>query len=135
MSNVFSCVGTLGADAEFKTVGHNATPVLSFRIANNNYNSKTKQNEPLWVRCQLWGSRAEGNLKDYLKKGQQVFVSGTLTLNEYQANDGTTKTSLELNCNVVDLVGKKDNAAPSNKPPINGTATHEPPQFDDDIPF
>ena len=128
MSNSFSCVGALSADSELKNVGNNATPVLSFRIANNNYNAKTKQNEPLWLRCQLWGNRAEGTLKDYLKKGQQVFVSGQLTLNEYQANDGTMKTSLELNCTIVDLVGgKKDSmTTPASPPPsIN----------DEDVPF
>ena len=130
MSNSFSCTGTLGADSELKNVGNNATPVLSFRIANNNYNAKTKQNEPLWLRCQLWGNRAEGTLKDYLKKGQQVFVSGQLTLNEYQANDGTMKTSLELNCSIVDLVGsKKDNM------PVSTTPSPPSSIDDEDIPF
>lgn len=129
MSNVFSCVGTLAADAELKHVGQNETAVLSFRIANNIYDSKERKNVPLWIRCQLWGSRAEGSLKDYLKKGQQVFVAGELSINEYKANDGTTRTSLELNCNVVDLVGgkKTDNNAPP-QPPQNS-------QYDDDIPF
>ena len=39
--------------------------------------------------------------------GQLVFVSGELSQSEYKANDGATKTSLELNATIVDLIGKK----------------------------
>jgi hypothetical protein len=38
---------------------------------------------------------------------QLVFVSGELSQSEYKANDGATKTSLELNATIVDLIGKK----------------------------
>jgi len=104
MSNVFSFTGTVGRDAEVR-----ATPsgqsVLNVTVANNVGFGDRQQT--IWVRVALWGRRAEGSLQNYLKKGQQVFVSGELTQREYQANDGTTRTSLELNANVVDLVGGK----------------------------
>jgi single-strand DNA-binding protein len=78
----------------------------------------------------LWGRRAEGTLKDYLKKGQQVFVSGELTMNEYTANDGTKKTNLELNATIIDLVGKRESAASDyNAPaPVSSYApsAHQP---------
>ncbi len=105
MSNVFSFTGTVGRDAEVR-----ATPsgqsVLNVTVANNVGFGDRQQT--LWVRVALWGRRAEGQLQNYLKKGQQVFVSGELTQREYQANDGTTKTSLELNATVIDLVGKRN---------------------------
>jgi len=34
-------------------------------------------------------------------------VLGELSQSEYKANDGATKTSLELNATIVDLIGKK----------------------------
>ena len=104
MSNVFSCVGTCGRDAELRYTPQ-GSPVLSVSVANN-IGFGDKQ-QTLWILVVLWGKRAEGNLKDYLKKGQQVFVSGELSQNEYKANDGTMKTRLELNATVIDLVGKK----------------------------
>jgi single-strand DNA-binding protein len=105
MSNVFSFTGTVGRDAEVRTTPSGQT-VLNVTVANNVGFGDRQQT--LWVRVALWGRRAEGQLQNYLKKGQQDFVSGELTQQEYQANDGTNRTSLELNANVIDLVGKRN---------------------------
>lgn len=132
MSNVFSFTGTVGRDAEVR-----ATPsgqsVLNFTVANNIGFGDRQQT--LWVRVALWGKRAEGSLQNYLKKGQQVFVSGELTQREYQANDGSTKTSLELNANIVDLVGKRNEQ--SQQPQQGNQQPSQPSSLDDfdDVPF
>ena len=114
MSNIFTFTGTVGADAVVRYTG-SGQAVLSVRVANNVGFGERQQT--LWINCSLWGKRAEGNLKDYLKKGQQVFVSGELTTREYQANDGTTKTGLELNANILDLVGGKSDTTQRIEPP------------------
>jgi single-strand DNA-binding protein len=148
MSNVFSFTGTIGRDAEVRYTPAGMA-VLSVTVANN-VGFGDKQ-QTLWVRVALFGKRAEGQLATYLKKGQQVFVSGELTQNEYKANDGTTKTSLELNANIIDLVGKRNE--PSQAPqynqqpqqsynqqatpaaaPSSGADNFDAP-YDDDIPF
>ena len=130
MSNVFSFTGTIGRDSELR-----ATPsgqsVLNFTVANNIGFGDRQQ--VLWIRVALWGKRAEGQLQNYLKKGQSVFISGELTQREYQANDGTTKTSLELNANVVDLVGKRNDTQQGQSAPQIPEPAGEP--FDSDIPF
>lgn len=143
MSNVFSFTGTVGRDAEVRhTPGGLA--VLNVTVANN-IGFGDKQ-QTLWVRVALFGKRAEGTLKDYLVKGQQVFVSGELTQNEYKANDGTTKTSLELNANIIDLVGGKReqgaaSPAQSGQQGNSGGGRQPAPQADnfddynDNIPF
>jgi single-strand DNA-binding protein len=105
MSNVFSFTGTVGADAEVRYLP-SGQAVLNVRVANNIGFGEKQQT--LWIRVALWGKRAEGNLKTFLVKGQQVFVSGELTTSEYKANDGTVRTSLELNANIIDLVGKRN---------------------------
>lgn len=107
MSNVFSFVGTCGRDAEVRYLP-SGQAVLNVTVANNIGFGDRQQT--LWVRVVLWGKRAEGNLKDYLKKGQQVFVSGELSQSEYTGNDGIKKTALELNANIIDLVSKKNDA-------------------------
>lgn len=135
MSNVFSFTGTIGRDAEVR-----ATPsgqsVLNFTVANNIGFGDRQQT--LWIRVALWGRRAEGSLQNYLKKGQQVFVSGELTQREYQANDGTTKTSLELNANIVDLVGKRnEQSSPQPQQNFQQQQPSQPSSLDDfdDVPF
>jgi len=131
MSNVFSFTGTIGRDAEVRTTPSGQT-VLNVNVANNIGFGDRQQT--LWIRVALWGRRAEGSLQNYLKKGQQVFVSGELSQSEYQAQDGTTRTSLELNANIIDLVGKRNdqNAAPTQQP-----AAVQVQQNDgyDDVPF
>jgi single-strand DNA-binding protein len=114
MSNVMAFTATVVRDAEVRHLASGAA-VLNVTVANNvGFGDKQKT---LFIRCALFGKRAEGSLKDYLKKGQQVFVSGELTQSEYKANDGTTKTSLELNANIVDLVGGKRGESGSQPQP------------------
>jgi single-strand DNA-binding protein len=144
MSNVFSFTGTIGRDAEVR-YAPSGLAVLSFTVANNIGFGEKQQT--LWIQVTLFGKRAEGQLQNYLKKGQQVFVSGELTQREYQAKDGTTKTSLDLNANIIDLIGKKNevgqpqqNYQPSGvreQAPVRQGPSHDnfDVPYDDDIPF
>ena len=155
MSNVFSCTATVGRDAEVRSLPSGQS-VLNVTVANN-IGFGDKQ-QTVWIRVILWGKRAEGSLKDYLKKGQQVFISGELTTSEYQKNDGTQGFALELNANIVDLIGKKSDspqpqpvAVAAYVPPHEahrqevarhsvqpaGIQSHAPApvNYDDDIPF
>ena len=144
MSNVFSGVCTVGRDAEVRYLP-SGQAVLNVTLANNvGYGDNQKTN---WVRGVLWGKRAEGQLKDYLKKGQQVFISGELTTQTYKKNDGTEGFALEVNATTLDLVGKKSDAQPAPTP--TPTSAPAPSQqsgaayqaaqngnsYSDDIPF
>lgn len=145
MSNVFSFTGTLGRDAEVRYTPAGMA-VLSANVANNiGYGDRQ---QTLWIQVSVFGKRAEGQLANYLKKGQQVFVSGELGMNEYQAKDGTTKNSLTLNANILDLVGKRDGSQQATQqaapPPQQSRPTTQSapparnaPPLDDfgDIPF
>lgn len=111
--NVFTFSGNLGRDAEVKQVA--GTSVANFSVAcKAGIGDKATTT---WINCAIWGKRAEGGLIQYLKKGQQVIVSGELSSREYQANDGSTKTSIDLRVNDLTLAGgKSDQAAPSAAP-------------------
>ncbi|MCX7068373.1 MAG: single-stranded DNA-binding protein [Methylococcales bacterium] len=150
MSNVFSFTGAIVADAVVRYAA-SGTAILSVRVANN-VGFGDKQ-QTLWIQVSLFGKRAESGIVPYLKKGQQVFISGELTTREYQANDGTTRTSLDLIANILDLVGsgrKPDvgqtgqdgYSAPASRVPSSTPAqpSGRPDNFndapyDDDIPF
>lgn len=134
MSNVFTAVCTVTIDCEVRYLP-NGSAVLTVNVANNQgFNDKQTT---LFIRVSLFGKRAEGNLKDYLVKGQQILVSGELRTNEYTAKDGTTKTSIELNANILDLVGGKREAtqqAPQPRKENHAPVVGDLP-YDDDIPF
>ena len=131
MSNVFTAVCTVTRDCEVRYL-QNGSAVLTVNVANNQ--GFGDKQSTLFIRVSLFGKRAEGNLKDYLLKGQQVNISGELRTNEYTAKDGTTKTSIELNANILDLVGsKREGQAPQPKQaPANDLPYDD---FDDSIPF
>jgi len=131
MSNIFSAILTIGRDAE---VRHTASGVSILTVTGANNTGYGDNKKTHWVRCSIFGKRAEGGLVEYLKKGQQIFVSGELSLNEYQ-KDGQTKTSLELNTSIIDLVGGKREPVQDthSKQKSNGYAPKD--NFDDGIPF
>ena len=136
MSNIFSAVCTCTRDAEVRYLPSGGA-VLNINVANNQgFGDKQKT---MFIRVAVFGKRAEGQLKDFLVKGQQVFISGELSLNEYQTQDGSTKTSLELNASVVDLVGARKSGEngqyTEQKPAQSAKQPAQQDDFSDDLPF
>lgn len=149
--NVWTFTGNLGKDAELKYTS-SGDPVCSFSVAvSSGYGDKKKTS---WANCSLFGKSASGSLPDYLKKGTQVAVSGELTLDEWQGNDGTAQKSLKIKVASVDLIGGNGMAAaqPHHQSARNSAPTYReqpaaqprpvgaqtPPQAEDwelDIPF
>ena len=101
--NVCTFSGRLGRDSEVKYIP-SGTAVLEFSLAVDTGFGDKKSS--FWLKCAMFGDRGQ-KLSQYLLKGQQVIVSGEFSPREYQAGDGTTKVSLELSVNAVELVGGK----------------------------
>lgn len=103
--NVFSFAGNLGSDAELREIG--GSSVVNFSVANNvGYGDNKKT---LWVRCALWGVRAE-KLQPMLTKGTKVFISGALDISTYAKNDGGDGFSLDCKVNDLQLMGNSEEA-------------------------
>ena len=115
MSNIMSFVGTVVRNAEVRVLPNGGT-VCNVTIANDQGWGEKKT--VLFIRVALWGKRAEGTFPTLLVRGKQIFVSGELSQREYQGNDGTTKNSLELNANIIDLVGKRESPVVSDPLPV-----------------
>jgi single-strand DNA-binding protein len=99
----------LGGDAVVRYT-QNEKAVLSFRAAYDIGWGDRKRTE--WLDCSLWGERAE-KLVEYLKKGDQCVVVGTIGTKEYEG-----KVSLALEVSEVKLVGgKKEERQESSRPP------------------
>lgn len=130
--NILCLTGNLGRDAEVRQAG--GSSVCGFSVAMTSGYGDKKQT--VWISCSVWGKQAEGQLPSYLKKGQQVAVSGELSAREYEG-----KTYLELRVNTVDLIGKREeSSAPvqQQRPAQQQSQQAAPPDyntFDDDIPF
>ena len=130
--NVLTFSGNIGRDCEIRAT-KTGTIITQVAVAmNSGFGEHKKTN---WVKCAIFGKRGE-SLAPYLLKGQQVVVSGELSLNEWTTQDGITKSTLECNVNDITLVGGKPvTAAP--KPPAKQAPqqTADFDDFEDSIPF
>lgn len=101
--NLWAFTGNLGNPAEVKTLP-NGTTVCEFSVAvKSGYGDKEKTN---WVRCAIFGKKAEGQLPSYLQKGTQVAVSGELELQEWEGQNGKG-AALSVRVDNLDLIGGK----------------------------
>ena len=109
--NLFSFTGNLGKDAEVKYLP-SGSAVCEFSVAvKSGYGEREKTN---WVRCAMFGKKAEGKLPQYLKKGTQVAVSGELELQEWEGQNGKG-AALSVTVQNIDLIGGKQDSQQSQQ--------------------
>lgn len=106
-------IGNLGTDPELRYTPQ-GDAVTSFSVATNRkWTGKDGQpaEETTWFRISVWGSQAE-SCNQYLSKGRQVFVEGTLTPDKetggpriWTTNDGTARSGYDLRAYQVKFLG------------------------------
>ena len=107
--NKIILIGNLTRDPELKTTP-NGYSVCEFTIAVNDRNARRQPNgqeSAQFFRISAWRQLGE-NCQRYLAKGRKVFVSGPLTARTYQANDGTTRVSLEVQADDVEFLSSRN---------------------------
>jgi len=110
--NSFLFTGNLGQDAEVKTLAGGTTLCEMSVAVKSGYGDKEKTN---WVRCVMFGKKAEGALPSYLTKGTSVAVSGELSLEQWESN-GKAGAALSVNVQSIDLIGGKPQQAQQQQP-------------------
>lgn len=105
--NNWNITGNLGNPAEVKILS-TGTTVCEFSVAvKSGYGDKEKTN---WVKCSLFGKKAEGRLPEFLQKGTQVAINGELELQKWDGGSG-----LALRVNELDLIGGNQSQGQSNQ--------------------
>tara|TARA_B110000014_G_C20080134_1_gene564311 strand:+ start:257 stop:646 length:390 start_codon:yes stop_codon:yes gene_type:complete len=122
--------GRLTRDAEVRFIP-SGTAVMAFSVANNTGFGENQKTH--FFDCSMFGKRAEGKLKDYMLKGQQVVVEGEISLNQYQKKDGTGGASLNVFVNNVELMGGNQQSGGQSSAPAPTAPTSN--ETDDDLPF
>lgn len=100
-------VGNLGADPETRYTG-SGTAITSLRIATSeNWTDKQsgeRQERTEWHRVKLFGKLAE-IAGEYLKKGRQVYIEGSLRTDKYTDKDGIERFSTDIIANEMQMLG------------------------------
>ena len=100
-------VGNLGADPEVRyTAGGTAIASLSIATSEQwtDKQSGQKQERTEWHRVKLFGRLAE-IAGEYLKKGRQVYVEGSLRTDKYTDKQGVERYSTDIIANDLQMLG------------------------------
>jgi single-strand DNA-binding protein len=100
-------VGNLGADPETRAMPSGST-VANLRIATSeswrDKQSGEQQERTEWHRVALFGRLGE-IAAEYLKKGSQVYIEGSLRTRKWQDKQGNERFSTEIVANEMQMLG------------------------------
>ena len=116
--NSVQLVGNLGSDPEVRTLP-DGKKVANFSIATSesfNRSNGQREDHTEWHRLVLWERLAE-RAEQYLKKGDKIFVQGSIRSREWEDNQGNKRTSYEIRVFQMEMLGSPSNVAQSNGAP------------------
>jgi single-strand DNA-binding protein len=148
-------IGNLGADPETRAMP-SGTTVANLRVATSeswrDKQSGEQQERTEWHRVALFGRLAE-IAAEYLKKGSQVYIEGSLRTRKWQDKQGNERYSTEIIGNELQMLGGRGGGGGAAGAPERGASSapayaeehagggggaapaSRGEEFDDDIPF
>ena len=145
-------IGNLGADPETRAMP-SGTTVANLRVATSeswrDKQTGEQQERTEWHRVALFGRLAE-IAGEYLRKGSQVYIEGSLRTRKWQDKQGNERYSTEIVGNELQMLGGRSGAAAGSPAGAAAAAGAAPSyseesgggggssrreEFDDDIPF
>lgn len=145
--NKVMLIGNLGADPEVR-YGTSGNAIANIRLATaeswRDKESGEQQDRTEWHRVVFFNKLAE-IVAQYLKKGGQVYIEGSIRTRKWTDKEGQEKYTTEIVASEMHMLGgKRDDSQPADesapparresRPAARGQPDDVPP-FDDEIPF
>ena len=115
-------IGNLGRDPEMRYTP-SGDGVTSFSVASTRrYRTAggEQREETMWFNINAWGRQAE-ICNQYLTRGRQVYVEGTLTTRIYTGNDGQPRVSNDVRLTEMQMLGSpRDSGMDDDRSPYAG---------------
>lgn len=149
-------VGNLGRDPETRYMPSGDAMTTIAVATSDSWKDKSsgeKKEQTEWHRITFFGKLAE-IAGQYLKKGSQVYVEGSLRTRKYTDKDGVEKYATDIRADTMQMLGSRQGAgggapmddgyssAPAPRQNAGGGASRPAPKpasnfndMDDDIPF
>jgi single-strand DNA-binding protein len=139
-------VGNLGRDPETRYMpSGDAMTTIAVATTDSwkDKNTGEKKEQTEWHRITFFGKLAE-IAGQYLKKGSQVYVEGSLRTRKYTDKDGVEKYATDIKADTMQMLGGKQDSQQSSqqrpqqqRPSANPSPQSQATKFDDleDLPF
>lgn len=135
--NKVMVIGHLGRDPEMRYTP-SGRPVTTFTVAvSRSWNTADgeRRTETEWFNIVAWGNLAE-ICKQYLNKGQQVYIDGRLQTRRWEDKEGQKHTSVEVVANEMMMLGDRRESSSQTQESSEGTDdVAEPMADEDEFPF
>ncbi|MEW5913700.1 MAG: single-stranded DNA-binding protein [Thermodesulfobacteriota bacterium] len=128
-------IGNLGADPELKYTP-SGTPVCSLRLATTESfkdREGNQQERTEWHRVVAWSKLGE-IAAQYLSKGRQVYVEGSIRTRSWEGQNGEKRYMTEIIARDIQFLGGGGQGGQAGGGSGGGDDLGGPPS-DDDIPF
>jgi len=136
-------IGNLGKDPEMRYTPQ-GTPVTNFSVATNRKWTNadgTPGEEVCWFRVTAWNKLGE-NCAQYLSKGRQVFVEGTLIPDPatgapkvWTRTDGSAGASFEIRADRVQFLGGAQGNGEARQTEPGPDTSYGDQDIEGDLPF
>ena len=130
--NRVTLVGRLTAKPELRYTGSNL-PYARFTVAvNRTFRNNDGQTEADFISVIVWRKQAE-NVCEYLGKGSLVMIEGSLSVNNYEDNEGNRRTFTEVMAQNVQFLDRKNNNTESEEEQVSLDDYSDVTTLDDDF--
>lgn len=128
MVNKVILVGNVGIDPEVRTLETGAK-VARVRLATTerlfDRQSNSSKEHTEWHTVTLWRGLADV-VDRYVRKGSQIYVEGRLRTREWTDKDGNKRYTTEVLADTMNLLGRRQDAAPADAQPSGYGAPQQP---------
>jgi single-strand DNA-binding protein len=141
--NKAQLIGNLGADPEVRSTT-SGTRVATLSIATSrrwNDRQGQQQEKTEWHRVVCWDKLAE-ICERFLKRGDRVYVEGSIEYRQWEGQDGQTKYTTEIRARELIMLGGRDGGAEAPRARSSTAASGDFSEFsneslagEDDLPF
>jgi single-strand DNA-binding protein len=112
-------------------------PVTTFSVAvSRSWNSADgeRHTETEWFNVVAWGNLAE-ICKQYLVKGQQVYIEGRLQTRRWDDKEGQKHTSIEIVANEMMMLGDRRDSINNQTQDVEASSADSTALAEDEFPF
>ncbi len=138
--NKVMIIGHLGRDPEMRYTP-SGRPVTTFTVATSrswNTADGERHTETEWFNIVTWGNLAE-ICKQYLTKGQQVYIEGRLQTRRWEDKEGVKHSTVEVVATEMMMLGDRREANHGQASEVVNAESEEeienPAESEDEFPF